>query len=105
MGRRIFKRDDAERPYVIELSPQPSPEWKQKFELYNFPHLFPDNATPIIVEWGIAIAELPRLRADELLESIQYAVNAVNEEEAARNRQALPDTREIYEKWFDENAA
>jgi hypothetical protein len=105
MERRVIKRDDPERPYVIELSPQPSAEWAQEFGHYNLPHMFPNNAFPIIVEWGIAIAELPRMRADELLESIQHAVNTVNEAEAKRIGAAPPDTREIYEKWFDENAA
>jgi hypothetical protein len=102
--RRIFKTDDPERPYVIELSPQPSAEWAQNFGHRNFPHLFQNNAFPTIVEWGIAIAELPRVRATDLLNSLQVTVDEVNAQESARVSELAPDTREIYEKWFDENA-
>ena len=101
MQRRIFKTDDAKRPYVIELSPQPSKEWAEKFGLYTFPHLLADNNFPTIVEWGVAIPELPRIRAEEILESLAHAVEEVNREEASRIEQLPPDTRTIYQDWFD----
>jgi hypothetical protein len=101
MQRRIFKTEDAERPYVIELTPLPSKEWVEKFGFYTFPRLFPGNAYPTIVEWGIAIPELSRAKADDILSDLAVAVDAVNQDEARRVEQLMPDTQTLYEQWFD----
>jgi hypothetical protein len=105
--RRSIETDgtDDQLPNTIPLNRAPSREWTRYFEgmQWEMAELGPAQF-PKVRAWGIAIPELSPHRLRMLLQRIAEAVEKTNAVEARRVEGQPPDTRTVYEEWFDAQA-